>query len=868
MGKLFLAGSLARSDECVYKFLDNTSLLKLINLCILFGSWCVKAGESKKAMMEHNPLIGKTLAADYKIVSLLGRGGMGSVYLAEQVSLKRQVAVKFLPTFDLSKEQFCRFEAEIAAMATLCHPNIVAIHHRGKYGEPPMLYYVMEYLEGGSLKEYLQKHGKIPSYMAVRLIRQIAEALAYAHEQGCIHRDIKSDNLLFNRNYRSLKIADFGIAKMATGANITQSQSMVGTFLYAAPEQMRWFENADEADIEIDERADQYSLGTVLYEMLSGSLPYQARNFLEMMKALSQPPLPLSADSGISRSLEWLVETMTAKAREERFSSDDELLEAISNVEMESTVSTRIFSIKTEEHLKVAPPKAATKIGMQMPRGEFPSHSEKIYMQNLQTVDCYAKRYPVPGIGKKLLPLIGGALLLILAVGYWLLSSPAPATLPPKNGKPPIQPPPATPQPVLIKIALNYDVKPPADYPSIQIIFLASQHSQSVHFQDKILPGQYQLSVILPGYSCQEHGQRLTISPEQPEQQLKLTLRVLPRKVAADILNAATGQAVRPLRFSLNEQPITGAKTFKPGDYRLYAQFKEYHSIDTPVKIPPGNDCFRYKAALIPLKQVLFSFRPPQYPKQEQLEVQIDDHKVARSHLQYQIKAGLLYVDLRVPNHAQKIILRRGFYYSELTIDQLYMLRELEYIDGDLLLEHLRTISDRRHLDKLLAHLWQHSQAKIRQLSLPTQKTLYELLRQQTTDSDYANMKAPLWRLRQLLDSNEADEYKYFQRSYQAAQSIGYRERNRLWQRFAKNYPAGIYRHRVQAILEYLSQVRRYEEFLRQSVQECYISPSEKRILSRMEKKLEAKDIQEVRHTIASYVKEKCDRSLEAMLNE
>ena len=213
-------------------------------------------------------------------------------------------------------------------------------------------------------------------------------------------------------------------------------------------------------------------------------------------------------------------------------------------------------------------------------------------------------------------------------------------------------------------------------------------------------------------------------------------------------------------------------------------------------------------------------------------------------------------------------MLRWGFYYAELSIDQLYMLRELEYIDGDVLLNYLQNIDNRQSLVKALAHLWKYSQLKIVQMSVPIQKKLYLLLRQRTIATDYANMEAPLWRIRQLLDEKEADEAKFFQRSYQTAQTMGYRERTRLWQRFVKNYPAGIYHRRIEAILAYLSQVQKYEEFFRQSVQECYISPSEKRILLRMEQKLEAKDVQEVRRTIAEHVKQKCDRSLKAMLNE
>ena len=332
-------------------------------------------------MAKKHSLIGKVLDGDYRITSFLGKGGMGSVYAAQQISLNREVAIKLLPAYNLQPHELQRFEYEIATMATLCHTNIVTIHHRGKYGDPINLFYVMELLRGGSLKNYLHKYGKIPPSKAIRLIRPLAEALMYAHDHGCIHRDIKPDNLLFDDFYNSLKIADFGIAKLESSMGITDPQALVGTYLYAAPEQMQWYEdNQMPENFMLDERADQYSLGAVLYEMITGKPPYYAKSIMGMMKALNRPHPPVSQAAGyqVPAGLCWLISTMIQKSRENRFQKDQALLDALVNIEADlvSSVSTRVFTVKSPDPFQITSPTS------QM------SYNEKVMLQSMETMEC------------------------------------------------------------------------------------------------------------------------------------------------------------------------------------------------------------------------------------------------------------------------------------------------------------------------------------------------------------------------------------------------------------------------------------------------------------------------------------------------
>ena len=201
------------------------------------------------------------------IQKLLGRGGMGAVYLARQKALDRRVALKLLtPKPGLDAEFAERFSREARALARLNHPGIVAIYD---FGQTEGLYYfLMEYVDGTSLREVMRE-GKLPPRQALSLVPQICDALQYAHDEGVVHRDIKPENILIDKKGR-IKIADFGLAKLLGPAaqedGLTGSHHVMGTRNYMAPEQL-------ERPKQVDHRADIYSLGVVFYEMLTGELP-------------------------------------------------------------------------------------------------------------------------------------------------------------------------------------------------------------------------------------------------------------------------------------------------------------------------------------------------------------------------------------------------------------------------------------------------------------------------------------------------------------------------------------------------------------------------------------------------------------------
>lgn len=202
----------------------------------------------------------------YELQELVGRGGMGSVWRANQTSLGRSVAIKLLPRSLARQEEFVvRFEREARTMAALSHPNIVAVHDRGVHEGRP--YIVMELVDGVSLRR-LMRSGELTREQALDLIPQVLDALDYAHDMGVIHRDIKPENILVTKRGRA-RVADFGLARMLsldTSQRLTRTNMLMGTPDYMAPEQR-------ERAKTVDHRADLYALGVVLYELLTGELP-------------------------------------------------------------------------------------------------------------------------------------------------------------------------------------------------------------------------------------------------------------------------------------------------------------------------------------------------------------------------------------------------------------------------------------------------------------------------------------------------------------------------------------------------------------------------------------------------------------------
>jgi eukaryotic-like serine/threonine-protein kinase len=261
-------------------------------------------------------LINMLFDGRYRIVRKLGSGGMADVYLAEDEELGRRIAIKILNDRHANDEQFVeRFRREAKNAAGLSHPNIVAIYDRG---EAEGTYYIaMEYLNGRNLKELVVARGPLPIPDAIDATRQVLAALRFAHRKGVVHRDIKPHNVMADADGR-LKVTDFGIARAGV-SQMTEAGSIIGTAQYLSPEQAR--------GAPVDQRSDLYSIGVVLYEMLTGKTPFSGESPVEIaMKHLSDPPRPPSlARPDISPDLDMVVLRALAKNPDDRFQTAEEM---------------------------------------------------------------------------------------------------------------------------------------------------------------------------------------------------------------------------------------------------------------------------------------------------------------------------------------------------------------------------------------------------------------------------------------------------------------------------------------------------------------------------------------------------------------
>lgn len=266
-----------------------------------------------------DPYIGKLLDNRYEILEVVGTGGMARVYKARCHRLNRLVAIKILRE-DLAQDaEFRRrFHDESQAVAMLSHPNIVAVYDVSRSSE--LEYIVMELIDGINLKQYMQKKGnKLNWREALYFITQIVKALGHAHSRGIIHRDIKPHNIMVLRD-GSVKVADFGIARVASGGHSTLTQEALGSVHYISPEQAR--------GSHIDARSDLYSAGVVLYEMLTGRLPFEGDTPVSVaIQHINSIPLsPREIDQSIPEALEEITMKAMAPNPDNRYASADEML--------------------------------------------------------------------------------------------------------------------------------------------------------------------------------------------------------------------------------------------------------------------------------------------------------------------------------------------------------------------------------------------------------------------------------------------------------------------------------------------------------------------------------------------------------------
>ncbi|MBR6801855.1 MAG: Stk1 family PASTA domain-containing Ser/Thr kinase [Eubacteriaceae bacterium] len=263
-------------------------------------------------------MIGVTLDDKYQIKELIGQGGMANVYKARDTRLGRDVAVKILKQEYMDNEQFLKkFLREAQADARLAHANIVSVYDVGN--EDGMYYIVMEYIDGKTLHEYIKSNKRIPQDECLELMVYIASAIDHAHSKGIIHRDIKPQNILMTSR-RIPKVADFGIARAITSSTITATQEALGSVHYISPEQARGGF--------LDERSDLYSLGILMYEMLTGTLPFEGETpvAVALQHVQSSVPSPKKAVRSIKGNVAQIVLNLTRKKSDERYQSAKDLL--------------------------------------------------------------------------------------------------------------------------------------------------------------------------------------------------------------------------------------------------------------------------------------------------------------------------------------------------------------------------------------------------------------------------------------------------------------------------------------------------------------------------------------------------------------
>jgi eukaryotic-like serine/threonine-protein kinase len=360
-----------------------------------------KQGEWKIIMIN-----GKRISGRYKIIDMIGGGGMANVYLVHDMILDRDVALKMLRLDFANDEEFIRrFHREAQSATSLAHPNIVSIYDVGE--EDGLYYIVMEYVEGQTLKQYIQQNAPLRVDEAIEIMKQLTSAISHAHQNHIVHRDIKPHNILVDRK-GNVKITDFGIAMALSATSITQTNSVLGSVHYLSPEQARGGTANKKSDI--------YSLGIVLFELLTGRLPFSGESAVSIaLKHLqSETPSPKRWNPTLPQSVENIVLKATAKDPFHRYNSVDELEEDLYTALDPNRIDEEKFSIPLDDEAT----KAIPVITSERP---FKNLDETIVMKKGASTNVESHVKPAKKKRKKW-PIILGSLIFVLLLGIFTIT--------------------------------------------------------------------------------------------------------------------------------------------------------------------------------------------------------------------------------------------------------------------------------------------------------------------------------------------------------------------------------------------------------------------------------------------------------------
>ena len=323
--------------------------------------FCPRDGSTLKSQSAGGDLVGSVIADRYHVISKLGEGGMGQVYLAEHVRMGRKSAVKVMnPGMVNDADAISRFNREASNASRISHPNVAAIYDFGETSDG-LIYLAMEFVEGEPLTKLIEKEGALPAPRAASIVRQTAEALAVAHDLGIVHRDLKPDNIMITKDRDGadcVKVVDFGIAKAANNEaqKVTRTGLVVGTPEYMSPEQL--------AGDPLDGRSDIYSLALVAFTMLTGKLPFPSETVQEsMIMRLTDRPRSLSEmkpDVSWPSPLQAAMDKGLARDAKDRYAKASEFGRDVSQAveRMPQTVAT-----EARTSIMAAPGVPATRVG-------------------------------------------------------------------------------------------------------------------------------------------------------------------------------------------------------------------------------------------------------------------------------------------------------------------------------------------------------------------------------------------------------------------------------------------------------------------------------------------------------------------------